>query len=84
LDSCSICHWYGPTRRQRALWTVSQERRSRFLAERRLIGDVDVMMSPIDGGDSTTELLLLLLLLLLSLLFLNSHVLKLFEIYKFN
>jgi len=32
------------TRRQRALWTVSQERRSRFLVERRLIGAVEGMM----------------------------------------
>jgi len=32
-------------RRQRALWTVSQERRSRFLADRRLIGAVEGIKS---------------------------------------
>jgi len=46
LYLCSICHWYGPIRRQRVFWTVSQGRRSRFLAERRLIGAVEGMTSP--------------------------------------
>jgi len=35
-----------PTRRQRALWTMSQERSLRFLADRQVIGAVERMKSP--------------------------------------
>jgi len=55
-STCSICHWYRPTRPQRTLWTVSQERRSRFLAERRLI---------LDAGEGMTIVICTLIFVML-------------------